>query len=146
MVPKRDQKKAPSSNKQKKAQLRLQNAAHRRRRLAAEGRLVLGHEVPPGAIAANPSKQTQSNSYATKFFYVDQEFTCVGCGVDKVWTATQQKWYYEVAGGSIYGEAKRCRACRRRRRDELARQRHLLAAAKQKKAGGQPQFPSRKSR
>jgi len=134
MVRKRDQKKPPSSNKQKKTQLRLQTQARRRKRLAAEGRLVRGKEIPRDAVAADPSKQSQSNSYSTKLYYVDKEFTCVRCGVAEVWTATQQKWYYEVARGSIYGEAKRCRGCRRRRREELARQRALLATARRTKA------------
>jgi hypothetical protein len=134
MVPKRDQKKPPSSNKQKKTQLRLQTQARRRKRLAAEGRLVRGVEVPPKAVPADPSKQSRQGTYAERFYYVDQEFTCVGCGVTEVWTSTQQKWYYEVARGSIYGRANRCRACRRRRREELARQRALLAMARRTKA------------
>jgi hypothetical protein len=133
MVPKRDAKKPPSSNKQKKAKLRLQNAARRRKRLAAEGRLVRGTEVPRNAIPADPTKQSRNNSYSLRLYYVDQEFTCVGCGVTEVWTATQQKWYYEVAGRSIYGRATRCRACRRRHREELARQRTLMAAARRPK-------------
>jgi hypothetical protein len=50
-------------------------------------------------------------------YYLDSPFTCVDCGVDEVWTATQQKWWYEVAKGYVYSHAKRCRACRRAKRE-----------------------------
>ncbi|WP_238945951.1 zinc-ribbon domain containing protein [Vandammella animalimorsus] len=39
-------------------------------------------------------------------------FTCCRCGAQEVWTAKQQKWWYEVAHGPIYSGAKHCRACR----------------------------------
>ncbi|WP_238944985.1 zinc-ribbon domain containing protein [Vandammella animalimorsus] len=29
-----------------------------------------------------------------------------------MWTAKQQKWWYEAAYGPIYSDAKHCRACR----------------------------------
>ncbi|WP_347483885.1 zinc-ribbon domain containing protein [Vandammella animalimorsus] len=29
-----------------------------------------------------------------------------------MWTAKQQKWWYEVAHGPIYSGSKHCRACR----------------------------------
>jgi len=32
--------------------------------------------------------------------------------VKEVWTAEQQKWYYEEAKGSIHAKAVRCRNCR----------------------------------
>ncbi|MCA9221639.1 MAG: zinc-ribbon domain containing protein, partial [Planctomycetales bacterium] len=33
----------------------------------------------------------------------------------QVWSAQQQKWYYEVAKGSLYATAIRCRECRQKR-------------------------------
>jgi len=48
---------------------------------------------------------------------VDLEFECRDCGRHEVWTARQQKWYYEVAKGSLYATAVRCRNCRRKRRE-----------------------------
>ncbi|WLD14561.1 zinc-ribbon domain containing protein [Planctellipticum variicoloris] len=50
-------------------------------------------------------------------YYLDQPFTCVDCGKDEVWTATQQKWWYEVAKGDVFTTARRCRICRRRDRE-----------------------------
>jgi len=49
-------------------------------------------------------------------FYEDLEFTCRDCGREHVWTAADQKWWFEVAGGSLYSGAVRCAACRVARR------------------------------
>ncbi len=67
-------------------------------------------------------------------YYVDQPFICVGCNVQQVWTATQQKWWYETAKGDIWTVAKHCRPCRRKERDRKnkARRVHLEGLAKKK--------------
>ena len=74
---------------------------------------------PPAAknrIGADLSKQAPNNSYSARLYYEDMPFTCVDCGREEVWTAAQQQWWYEVAQGSIYTTAIRCRACRQARR------------------------------
>jgi hypothetical protein len=71
---------------------------------------------PSGRITADPSKQAPNNSYSPPLFYEDRPFVCVDCGKEEVWTAKQQQWWYEVARGSIYSGAIRCRACRRKSR------------------------------
>jgi hypothetical protein len=68
--------------------------------------------IPRDAIAADLNQQASNNSYSPPLYYQDYEFTCVDCGSVQVWTAAQQKWWYEVAKGSIYAGAKRCRPCR----------------------------------
>jgi hypothetical protein len=73
--------------------------------------------IPPGAIAADLAQQALNNSYDPPQFYIDQPFDCVDCGKHEIWTAAQQKWYFEVAKGSIYGRAVRCRECRVKRRE-----------------------------
>ena len=95
-----------------------------RRRTKSEKRNVL---VDENALAKN-------NSYgAPKFVYrghyVDEPFRCKDCGKEEVWTATQQKWWYEVAKGFAYSTAVRCRGCRRK---EQARK----AAARRTSQGG----------
>jgi hypothetical protein len=52
-------------------------------------------------------------------FYFARPFTCRDCGAEEVWTAKQQKWWYEVAHGHIDSCAVRCLACRRARRERL---------------------------
>lgn len=49
--------------------------------------------------------------------YIDTVFECRDCGEEQVWTAKQQKWWYEVAQGAIDSRAVRCLPCRRTRRD-----------------------------
>lgn len=49
-------------------------------------------------------------------FYADLACTCNTCGAAYVWTAKQQKWWYEVAHGPIYSGASGCADCRRQRR------------------------------
>lgn len=74
---------------------------------------------PSGRIAADLSQQAPNNSYGgVPLYYEDTPFTCVDCGKEEVWTAEQQKWWYEVAKGPIYSRAVRCRDCRRARRAE----------------------------
>ena len=45
-------------------------------------------------------------------YYYNQEFICCDCGSNEIWTAAQQKWWYEEAEGNINAHAKRCRKCR----------------------------------
>lgn len=76
-----------------------------------------GPAIPPDAVLADVAQQVPINSYSGQpSFYVDRDFTCVDCGRQETWTAQQQKWYYEVAKGSLYGTSIRCRACRAKHR------------------------------
>jgi len=75
----------------------------------------------PTTAPVNRELLAPSNSYGEPAFlrrgsYEDAPFRCVDCGKDEVWTATQQKWWYEVAKGFAYSFAKRCRPCRRAKR------------------------------
>jgi hypothetical protein len=75
-------------------------------------------EIPKNAVAADSAQQVPNNSYSPPpRYYVDREFQCIDCGRKEIWTATQQKWYYEVAKGSLYSGAVRCRACRRKHKE-----------------------------
>jgi len=74
-------------------------------------------------VAANLRKQAPNNSYSPPTYYEDFTFSCADCGKTETWTAEQQKQYYEEWRKPIYGTAKYCRECRRRRRDEKEAQR-----------------------
>lgn len=61
-------------------------------------------------IQAEISQQAPHNSYGgVPLFYEDKEFTCVDCRKVDVWTAKDQKWWYETVKGYIFSTAIRCR-------------------------------------
>lgn len=87
-----------------------------------------------GAIPADQSQQAPNNSYDPPRYYEDVEFTCQDCGAEEVWTAAQQKWYFEVAKGTIYGQAIRCGECRAKLRNAKAIQRQQMEEAEHRRA------------
>jgi hypothetical protein len=68
---------------------------------------------PPRRVAADLLEQGPTTSLSgCPLFYEDLEFTCIDCGVDEVWTASDQKWWYETVKGNLLSTAKRCTKCR----------------------------------
>ncbi|HUM95985.1 MAG TPA: zinc-ribbon domain containing protein, partial [Candidatus Competibacter sp.] len=53
------------------------------------------------------------------------------CGKEEIWTAAQQRWWYEEAHGDVWTVAVRCRPCRQqeRIRKTEARRIHLEGLA-----------------
>jgi hypothetical protein len=78
-----------------------------------------------GAVAADHTRLGPHNSYdALPDFYMDCAFVCKDCGSHELWTAKQQKWWYEIAKGPFGSRAVRCKPCRvieRARADEARR-------------------------
>src|SRR4051812_7048116 len=58
-----------------------------------------------------------------------------------VWTATQPKWWYEVAKGGVWMTAQRCRACRRRERERKAEARRVHLEGWHGRSGGKNRGP-----
>ena len=48
-----------------------------------------------------PNKSYGSPTYVERGYYVDMPFSCNACGKAQAWSATQQKWWYEVAKGDL---------------------------------------------
>ena len=115
------------SGKQRRAEI----VARRRERAAAAAGLDTFkplRRLPCGAVAADSSKLAHNNTYgALPVFYVDRVFNCRVCGIEEVWTAKRQKWWYEEAHGSIYSTAVRCRSCRRVEQARVAQARSASA-------------------
>jgi hypothetical protein len=88
-------------------------------RLAA--RRARGAPVDPGRIPPYPEVLREADG-SYRDFFEDVEFTCRDCGREQVWTASDQKWWFEVAGGSLYSGAARCGACRAARRQADGRE------------------------
>ena len=127
------------SNKQK----RLELAAKRQRREKKAVAIVkqTRSPTPYGTVPVNPTALRLYNSYGaplfvTRGFYVDQPFSCQDCRKEEIWTAAQQKWWYEIAKGEVWSGAIHCRACRRRERERKAgaRRVHLEGIAKKQEA------------
>ena len=69
--------------------------------------------MPSGAIKADHSNLGHNNTYGLlPKFYVDKSYSCRDCGSSEIWTAKQQRWWYEAAKGHINSTAVRCRRCR----------------------------------
>ncbi|MHB1035460.1 MAG: zinc-ribbon domain containing protein [Pirellulales bacterium] len=125
------------SDKRKKKKFAEKRERRRLKRLAEEGRFVNGVELPRGAVLADRSQQTPDRSYLGRpTYYVDLEFKCRDCGREEVWTAEEQKWYYEVAKGSSYARASRCRECRKKVRDQKTLQRQQMEEAERRRHDG----------
>jgi hypothetical protein len=98
---------------------------HNRKRREAEARERRRHEAAlKNAVLVDRSALDLSHcglgapAFLERGYYLEVPFTCTSCGSDEVWTAAQQKWWYEVAKGSIYSGPKHCRTCRREARLE----------------------------
>lgn len=87
-------------------------------------------------IKANPKKQRANNSYGPPLFYENRKFTCRDCGAKEVWTAEQQRLWYEVWRGPVQAVAVRCRTCRKKlQRRKIEQKKHMeeMAQRKQRK-------------
>jgi hypothetical protein len=81
-------------------------------------------------IKADLSKQAPNNSYSPPLYYEDIRFKCRDCGAECVWTAEQQRLWYEEWGGPIQSTAIRCRACRQRVRSKKVEQKKRMQASR----------------
>lgn len=127
------------SNKQRRTELVARKRARKAREAAAERdahRVLLEQKAAERTLVdvskLNPDNSYGSPEFVARGYYLDQPFTCCDCGAEQVWTARQQKWWYEIAKGDRWTIAKRCRACRKsaRQREEIAKQN--LASATEK--------------
>jgi hypothetical protein len=74
-------------------------------------------ELPKGAVRGDPRKQNLCfHCHTPRYFYVNEGKTCVQCGEDFLFSAAEQKFWYENLG--FYGTSVpiRCPNCRRQQR------------------------------
>lgn len=103
-----NRKRREAERKRRDAQSRVER---QREHAARDGIEVDRSALGPGADLWN------APGFVRRGFYVDFPFTCMACGAEQVWTAARQKWWYEVAKGSLDSGAKLCRTCRREARE-----------------------------
>ena len=135
------------SAKQKRTEIRIKREKRSRKKsekLAKADTTARLAKRPINVVAANVEALAHNNTYGPlPLFYVDKPFVCRDCGKAEVWTAAQQKWWYEVAKGDINSTAVRCRACRRKEQQRRAEARrvHMEGLAKKKQVQQQHRTP-----
>ena len=122
--------KARRGLREKKLEQRLRED---RRAYVLEIGLATG-AVPVNAALLDPSTSYSASQFMERGYYLDQEFICKDCNKQEVWTATQQKWWYEIAKGNVSTVANRCRPCRRRERERAAAHKRASDEGRQRKA------------
>ena len=124
------------SGKQRKAEIQQQRAA--RALKTAVPRRAQPALPAQGTAPCNPLKLAPYNSYGqpdfvARGYYQDEPFCCKDCGKQEVWTATRQKWWYELAQGQVFTTANRCNSCRRKERERIAEARRIQQQGMQNK-------------
>ena len=119
-------------------QRRIEIMARRRARIPVQAKMNV-YALPPyalprpaDAVPANRGELMHNNTYGPlPLFYIARPFVCRDCQAAQVWTAKQQKWWYETAKGNINSVAIRCRPCRNKiqTRKAGARRVHLEGLA-----------------
>ncbi len=111
------------SNKQRRLEIKAQRLKKAKQQLDT----TTAKALPQGAILADFEALKHNNTYFCPTYYVDVPYTCRDCGAAEIWTAKQQKWWYEVAKGNINSQAVRCDGCRKKIRDEKVQQKKHMA-------------------
>ena len=119
------------SGKQRRAEIKAARYARRRLEKSCGVRVSVlpsGRVVPVDCPRLMPNNSYDVSVFSLRGDYVDRPFICCDCGVDDVWTAKQQHWWYKTLGGSQYATAKRCYPCRLRERQRKAEARRASEA------------------
>lgn len=89
---------------------------------------------PTSSVKAE-HKELLHNAYwsTLPLLYEDKPFRCRDCGLIEVWTASSQKWRYEVAKGYIDSVAVRCKSCRAQKKNEKEIKKKCMVEAALKK-------------
>jgi Probable zinc-ribbon domain len=122
------------SNKQRRAEIMARRDQRKARLTSLPSRVFIGRE----AVAIDNTMFPAGDSYrAPEFvargYYLPHPFKCKCCGKEEIWTAAQQKWWYEKALGNWSAVAVRCRACRAQERARKAQARVASLAGLLKK-------------
>ncbi len=121
------------SGKQRREEIKAKRLARLRDARASIALLTKG-AIPLGAVAADLAQLVHNRSYSMPpAYYLDRPFVCKDCGAHQVWTAKQQKWWYEIAKGPIDSGAVRCRPCRLLERARVDEARRVSEAGMAKK-------------
>jgi hypothetical protein len=113
------------SGRERSAEIAKKRADHRARRETAQQSEELRKRVLVNVALLRPTNSYGIPDFVERGYYVDRPFKCKDCAKSEVWTATQQKWWYESAKGDVWTVAVRCRPCRRREQARKAEARRV---------------------
>jgi putative zinc ribbon protein len=106
-------------DRKKKSKVRLFERDIRIKELLHAGIIDDAAEIPRDAVPVSLDIARfwrLSYSLQRPPYYQDIRFTCADCDTDSVWTAQEQRHWFEILHGSPYSTAKRCAACRKKRK------------------------------
>ena len=117
------------SGKQRRIEIKAARIKRRRQKYELTRRLRL-KEVTAGTAPCNPQLLADTHScsdplFVIRGYYRDIVFKCKDCLKEEVWSATRQKWWYEIAKGDLWTTATRCNSCRRKERERKAEARRI---------------------
>ena len=76
-------------------------------------------KLPPNAIRGDVSKQDFCTAhYTPKYFYLDESKQCQDCGCDFIFSAQEQKFWYEERKFNFNSSPVHCLDCRKKRRSK----------------------------
>ena len=85
--------------------------------------------LPPGAVRGNVRSQSFCAAcHVPRYFFIDEDRTCVQCGRPFVFRAAEQKHWYERLKFHFSSAPVRCLGCRRARRSERALREEIAVA------------------
>ena len=132
------------SNKQRRLEIKAKRLKRAKKLQNLDTRQKI-NDLPFGSVLADHKELVHNNTYGLlPEYYIDVPFICKDCGTEQIWTAKQQKWWYEIAKGYIDSCAIRCYSCRKKIRDAKALQkRHMEEMALSKPHSNEAFFRSR---
>jgi hypothetical protein len=142
--------KVRKAKSQKTARQRKEEMKHRRANRRALAKAAAKSALPRAALTAKkleplgyaqvesahlqPDNSYGAPDFVSRGFYMPMHFVCKDCGKPEVWTAKQQKFWYENAQGSVWTTATRCRECRAKERARKCAARAASAEGLKQKA------------
>ena len=84
--------------------------------------------LPHGAVAGDVSRQVFCLCHSPRYFYVDESRFCIQCREQFLFSAAEQKYWYEVRKFNFHSVPVRCPRCRRLKRSEHALSEQVGAA------------------
>ena len=106
--------------KEQKAERENEDERIRRRAISLGSPLIDWSKLYSRSVMGSFGVKTLGGRY-----YLDFKFCCQDCGKREVWKGSQQKWWFEEAGGEMEQIAIRCRACRTIARQKKAEARRI---------------------